>query len=73
MSRRITRPPIRDTRPKGREIDIGLAIAGATLPPGQMRDLTEIAAYCGCSRQLIHTIEKSAVKKIREALNQPTK
>lgn len=73
MSRRITRPPIRDTRPKGREIDIGLAIAGATLPPGQMRDLTEIAAYCGCSRQLIHAIEKSAVNKIREALNQKTK
>jgi len=77
MSRRITRPPIRDTKPKGRQIDIGLAVAGATLPPGQCRDLSEIAAYCGCSRQLIHTIQNRAVAKIRDALkpisNQKTK
>lgn len=58
----------RDTRPKGRQIDLGLAVSGALLPPGQIRDTAELARFCGCSRQLIHTIEKSAIAKIRAAL-----
>jgi hypothetical protein len=60
----------RDTRPKGITIDLGLAIAGATLPPGQTRDTAELARYCGCTKQLIHTIEKRALAKIRTALAQ---
>jgi hypothetical protein len=58
----------RDTRPKGRQIDLGLAISGATMIPGQVRELPEIAAFCGCSKQLIFTIEQSAIRKIRKAL-----
>lgn len=58
----------RDTRPKGRQIDLGLAISGATLPPGQTRQLPEIATFCGCSKQMISTIEQSALRKIRKAL-----
>lgn len=57
-----------DRSPKGIEIDLGLAIAGATLPPGQILDTSEIASYCGCTRQAIHVIEKRAITKIRAAL-----
>ncbi len=54
--------------PKGIEIDLGLAVSGATLPPGQIRDITEISRYCGCSKQLVHSIEKRAIEKIRKNL-----
>ena len=65
--KRITRPKIRDTTPKGVRIDLGLAISGATLPPGHQRTLVELAAYCYCSKQMIHIIEKQALRKIRKA------
>ena len=58
----------RNTRPKGRNIDLCLAVAGAMLAPGQYRELPEIAAWAGCSKQLIHQIEKRAIAKIQEAL-----
>lgn len=60
----------RNTRPKGLSIDLGLAVAGATLPPGQIRDTAELARFCGCSRQMIHIIEKRALTKIQRALAQ---
>jgi hypothetical protein len=65
--KRITRPPIRDTMPKGIRINLGLAISGATLAPRQHRTCAEIAAYCDCSKQMIHIIEKQALRKIRRA------
>lgn len=66
-----------DRSPKGRVIDLGLAISGALLPPGQRRELPELAAWCGCSKQHLHTIEKRALRKVRAALenqkgNHPT-
>jgi hypothetical protein len=61
---------MRDTRQKGAIIDLGLAISGATLPPGQTREAAEIARYCGCSKQNIHVIEKRALAKVRAALAQ---
>jgi len=57
-----------DRSPKGQSIELGLAISGALLPPGQWRELPELAAWCGCSKQMIHTIEKRALRKVREAL-----
>lgn len=57
-------------RHKGIKIELGLAVSGATLPPGQYRDITEIAAFCECSKQLIHAIEKRAISKMRDALTQ---
>lgn len=54
--------------PKGASIELGLAISGATLPPGQIRDITEISRYCGCSKQLVHSIEKRAIGKIRKTM-----
>lgn len=52
-------------RPHAAEIDLGLAISGATLGPGESRSLREIAAFCGCSWQWIYLIEKRALKKLR--------
>lgn len=55
------------TRPDARrpQIDLGLAISGATLPPGKTRSHSEIAAFAGCSKQLIQKTEKTALKKLR--------
>lgn len=47
------------------EIDLGLAVSGALLPPGKSRSLSEIAAFCGCSRQYLEQIENKALLKIR--------
>ena len=52
-------------RAKTQQVDLGLAISGATLEPGQTRTLPEIAAYCGCSPQNIGLIEQSAMRKLR--------
>ena len=50
---------------KTQEIDLGIAISGATLEPGKTRSVLEISFYCGCTRQFIDLIEKSALRKIR--------
>jgi len=50
---------------KNPEIDLGLAISGATLEPGKTRSLLEISFYCGCTKQNIDLIEKRALRKIR--------
>lgn len=71
--KRITRPKIRETAPKGIEIDLGLAISGATLPRGQRRDSQEMANYCNCSKQLINKILHSAIGKIKQAAEEATK
>ena len=49
-------------------VDLGLAISGATLAPGQTRSLREIAAFCDCHYNNIEQIEKTALKKIRQRL-----
>lgn len=50
---------------KGQRVDLGLAISGATLRPGQTRSLLEIAAYCDCSIENISYIERNALRKLR--------
>lgn len=57
-----------DTRNNRREVDIGLAVAGALLGEGQTRTFAEISAYCGLSIQGVSEIEKTALKKIRKQL-----
>jgi len=49
-------------------IDLGLAISGATMMPGQVRSHEEIAAFCDCSRERIFQIEKQAMRKLRHRL-----
>ena len=50
---------------KGRRIDLGLAVSGALLKPGETRSLEEIAAYCDCHKNAIFQIEAKALKKLR--------
>lgn len=54
--------------PKGSYINLGLAISGASLSRGQCRSFAEIAAYCGCSSQFIHTVEQRALAKMRRKI-----
>lgn len=62
MKRRRGRPDSYEGR---QGIALGLAIAGATLPPGATRTQEELAAYAGCTRQQISQIERKALRKIR--------
>ena len=49
-------------------VNLGLAISGATLEPGERRTHREIAAFCNTSHQAIHNIEVAARKKIKKRL-----
>jgi len=49
------------------DIDLGLAAARA-LNPGKQMTCDEIAAYCSCSRNRIHQIERKALAKVRRLL-----
>lgn len=51
--------------PKQARIDIGLAILGTKPLPRSGRSRTEIAAYCGCSRERIRQIEERALRRLR--------
>lgn len=46
-------------------VTLGIAIAHATTPPGVIRTLDEIAAFCDCRKSTIHMIETEALKKLR--------
>lgn len=56
------------TAEKSAEVDLGIAVSGALLLPGQVRSAGEIALFAGCSKQAIHQIEMKAMKKLRDAL-----
>lgn len=53
---------------RAKRIDLGLAISGATLTPGETRTLREIAAYCNCTYEGIRRIEEKAMEKVRVKL-----
>jgi hypothetical protein len=64
----VRKDPERDTL-----FDLGLAISGATLQPGEMRTQQEIAwfveaAGAHCTRQRIQQVEEKALRKVRAAL-----
>ena len=50
------------------DITLGIAISGATLAPGKTRTLAEIAAFCGCTKECIRLIERSALRKLRNRI-----
>jgi hypothetical protein len=52
---------------KRRRINLGLAISGCTMQPGDTRTIEEIAAFCGCSKQNISIMERRAVAKFKAA------
>jgi hypothetical protein len=47
------------------DIDLGLAISGATLEPNQTRTHDDLAAFCGVSHAAIQHIERRALRKMR--------
>jgi hypothetical protein len=47
------------------DIDLGLAISALTLRYGQTRTYEQIAAFCGCSKSAIQSIESKGMRKIR--------
>lgn len=51
-----------------RRVDLGLAISGALLLPGERLTQEDIAAFCGCSRGAIYMIEQAALHKLRKRL-----
>jgi hypothetical protein len=53
---------------KNADIDLGLAISGATLEPGETRSCEDLAAFCGCSRAAIEHILNRGLRKLRNKL-----
>jgi hypothetical protein len=53
-------------------IDCSLDVIAAVMRPGEQLGQREIADICGCSRSLIHQIEKKALRKVRERLRKET-
>jgi hypothetical protein len=53
---------------KNADIDLGLAVSGATLEPGETRSHEDLAAFCGCSKTNIQHIERRALRKLRNKL-----
>lgn len=50
---------------RSQRIDLGLAISGALLKPGETRTQQQLASFAGCSQGLIYAIELRALKKLR--------
>lgn len=50
-------------------INLGLDLAARHAKPKQPMSASEIAAWCGCSKQRISAIEASAMKKLRYKLH----
>ena len=60
----------RRRRTPAERIDLGLALLSCLAKPGHSLSITDIAAWCGCSRSKIHSLEKAALKKLlREIKN----
>ena len=47
------------------QLDCALDVIATVMLPGETLGQREIADICGCSRSLIHQIEKKALRKIR--------
>jgi transcriptional regulator len=51
-----------------KNFDAALEVIATVMRPGEILGQREIAEICGCSRSLIHQIEKKALRKIRERM-----
>ena len=61
-------PDLTPRKRLAKQVDLGLAISGATLEPGETRTLREISNYCGVSFQAIARIEDKAMRKFKLGL-----
>lgn len=59
----------RGIKPKGCNIDLGLAVSALSMEYGQGRTCQELADFCGCSPVNIHYYERSGLRKLRAALH----
>lgn len=55
-------------RAMGAHIDLGLALLSCLLRPGESLTSDDMAAWCGCSRSAIQSIERRALAKLRQRL-----
>ena len=55
-------------RSMGAHIDLGLALLSCLLRPGESLTSEDMAAWCGCSKSAIQSIERRALAKVRERL-----
>ncbi len=53
-------------------IDLGLSLLACLRKPGETLTAHDIAAWCGCSRAAIQTIEQRALRKVRQRLVEAT-
>jgi hypothetical protein len=53
---------------KAARIDLGLALLSVAAIPGEPLTIEDIAAWAGCAPQLIHAIEKRALRKLERQL-----
>lgn len=57
-----------ESQPPDGSIDAGLLILSRITPRGVHLTQEEIAFVCGCSRAYIYLLEKTAIDKLRRAL-----
>lgn len=55
-------------RSMGAHIDLGLALLSCLLMPGESLTSEDMAAWCGCSKSAIQSIERRALAKMRQRL-----
>lgn len=55
---------------KQENIELSLSVACCVTPKGTRLTVRDLAEICGCSRGTINNIEKSALKKARNILNE---
>jgi hypothetical protein len=65
MEGKASRIDMKGRLTKNADIDLGLAVSGATLEPGETRSHEDLAAFCGCSKTAIQHIERRALRKLR--------
>jgi len=51
---------------KTKRIDLGLALLSALAPPRAALDTIDIAAWCGCTPDMISSIEARALRRMKE-------
>lgn len=59
---------MRGRRNPDADIDLGLAISGALMKPGQTRTAQEIADFCGVKAHAIQKYEYSGLRKLRKRM-----
>jgi len=53
---------------RSERVNLGLAISGALLEPGESRSFQEIALYCDCSKQAIEQLYRRAIRKAHRSM-----